>query len=72
MQGLLTNVALTRDETVMQKILNGGIAQFEVLINKCLYKLKYGYFKNEVPSEQLPEPDHLSMHIKNNENQTEP
>ena len=42
-----------------------------IMINKCLYKLKYGYFKNEVLSEQIPESNSLPMHIKGNENQTE-
>jgi RNA polymerase sigma-70 factor (ECF subfamily) len=24
-----------------------------IMINKCIYKLKYGYFKNEIPDEQV-------------------
>ena len=32
-----------------------------IMINKCLYKLKYGYFKNEVPFDQLPEPSCQAM-----------
>jgi RNA polymerase sigma factor (sigma-70 family) len=42
-----------------------------IMINRCLYKLKYGYFKNEVPSEQIPESNSLPMYIKGNESQTE-
>jgi RNA polymerase sigma factor (sigma-70 family) len=26
-----------------------------IMINKCIYKQKYGYFKNEVPSEHIPD-----------------
>jgi RNA polymerase sigma factor (sigma-70 family) len=42
-----------------------------IMINRCLYKLKYGYFKNEVPSEQILESNSLPMYIKGNESQTE-
>jgi RNA polymerase sigma factor (sigma-70 family) len=42
-----------------------------IMINRCLYKLKYGYFKNEVPSEQIPESNSLPMYVKGNESQTE-
>ncbi|HEY9363493.1 MAG TPA: sigma-70 family RNA polymerase sigma factor [Chitinophagaceae bacterium] len=42
-----------------------------IMINKCLYSLKYGYFKNEVPSEKIQELNVRPMHIKENENQTE-
>ena len=42
-----------------------------IMINRCLYKLKYGYFKNEVPSEQIPESNSLPMHVQGNEHQTE-
>jgi RNA polymerase sigma factor (sigma-70 family) len=42
-----------------------------IMINKCLYSLKYGYFKNEVPSEKVRELNIRPMHIKENENQTE-
>lgn len=27
----------------------------KIMVNKCLYKLKYGYFKNEVPTEDIYE-----------------
>ena len=42
-----------------------------IMMNKCLYKLKYGYFKNEIPSEQLQESNLQPIHMKANENQTE-
>lgn len=32
-----------------------------IMINKCLYKLKYGYFKNEYPSELVRELNNESM-----------
>lgn len=43
----------------------------KIMINKCLYKLKYGYFKNEFPTEQIHELNNQSMHVDVNENQTE-
>jgi RNA polymerase sigma factor (sigma-70 family) len=42
-----------------------------IMINKCLYKLKYGYFKNEFPSELVHELNNESMPEKAKENQTE-
>lgn len=39
-----------------------------IMINKCLYKLKYGYFKNEIPTEQITQPKNDSM--KPNDNHT--
>jgi RNA polymerase sigma factor (sigma-70 family) len=42
-----------------------------IMINRCLYKLKYGYFKNEVPSERVREVNNQPMHISSNDNQTE-
>src|SRR5687768_16939580 len=33
-----------------------------IMINKCLYKLKYGYFKNELPTEKINELNNVSMH----------
>jgi RNA polymerase sigma factor (sigma-70 family) len=42
-----------------------------IMINKCLYKLKHGYFKNEVPGEQAREANIQPMHIKARDNQTE-
>jgi RNA polymerase sigma-70 factor (ECF subfamily) len=125
MQSLLNHKEVDNDDAVLEKIRNGNIALFEVLIrrynpvlykiarsygfnhqdaedlmqdahvvaytelakfehrasyktwisrimiNKCLYKLKYGYFKNEIPREQIPESNSLLMHVKGNENQTE-
>lgn len=107
MQNLVENLGLNSDISVINKILNGDNAVFEVLIrrynsvlykiarsygfnhqdaedlmqdthvsayialkdfegrssyktwvsrimiNKCLYKLKYGYFRNEVPTEHV-------------------
>lgn len=125
METLLNHIAANSDAVVIEKILNGDIALFEVLIrrynavlykiarsygfnhqgaedlmqdthviaytelrkfeqrasyktwisrimiNKCLYKLKYGYFKNETPNEQMQESNVQPMHMKANENQTE-
>lgn len=42
-----------------------------IMINNCLYKLKYGYFKNEFPSEQVQELKNDLMQEKTKENQTE-
>jgi RNA polymerase sigma-70 factor (ECF subfamily) len=43
-----------------------------IMINKCLYKLKYGYFKNEFPSSELVhEPNNEYMHEKSKGNRTE-
>jgi RNA polymerase sigma factor (sigma-70 family) len=41
-----------------------------IMVNKCLYKLKYGYFKNEVPGEIL-ESKHQPMYVTQKETQTE-
>ena len=41
-----------------------------IMVNKCLYKLKYGYFKNEFPSE-LVQSNNESMHEAPKRNQTE-
>lgn len=125
MQPFVDHIAVSDDEVIIKKILDGDIALFEVLIrrynsviykiargygfnhqdaedlmqdcyvaaythlstfegrssyktwisrimiNRCLYKLKYGYFKNEVPSEQVREVNNQPMHISSNENQTE-
>jgi RNA polymerase sigma-70 factor (ECF subfamily) len=43
----------------------------KIMINKCLYKLKYGYFKNEFPSELVRELNNEVMPGKAKENQTE-
>lgn len=43
----------------------------KIMVNKCLYKLKYGYFKNEVPSETVVEPNYQPMYVSTKENQTE-
>ncbi|HUQ96943.1 MAG TPA: sigma-70 family RNA polymerase sigma factor [Chitinophagaceae bacterium] len=42
-----------------------------IMINKCLYKFKYGYFKNEKPSAAVQQPEVRPMHMKAKENQTE-
>jgi RNA polymerase sigma-70 factor (ECF subfamily) len=42
-----------------------------IMVNKCLYKLKYGYFKNEVPHETMTELSHQPMYVSTKENQTE-
>lgn len=43
----------------------------KIMINLCLYKLKYGYFKNEVPSEVVSQAAALPLHSKIKEGQTE-
>jgi len=43
----------------------------KIMVNKCLYKLKYGYFKNEVPAETAVESNHQPMYVSTKENQTE-
>lgn len=42
-----------------------------IMINKCLYKLKYGYYKNEFPSEHIQDTNSQPMNVQANENQTE-
>jgi RNA polymerase sigma factor (sigma-70 family) len=42
-----------------------------IMINKCQYKLKYGYFKNEKPSEQIREMNKQPLLIKTDNNQVE-
>ena len=42
-----------------------------IMIHKCLYKLKYGYYKNEFPSDQIHAINNQPMNVKANENQTE-
>jgi RNA polymerase sigma-70 factor (ECF subfamily) len=42
-----------------------------IMINKCLYKLKYGYFKNEVLSDNIMEFTHQPVYSKLKDNQTE-
>jgi RNA polymerase sigma-70 factor (ECF subfamily) len=42
-----------------------------IMINKCLYKLKYGHYKNEVPAEITPELKHQPVYVATKENQTE-
>lgn len=125
MQELAHTIEINSDATVIEKVLNGDIALFEVIVrrynsviykiarsygfnhqdcedlmqdthvsaylalegfegrssyktwisrimvNKCLYKLKYGYYKNEVPSEQVSDPNHQPMHVRKNDNSTE-
>ncbi len=43
----------------------------KIMVNKCLYKLKYGYFKNEVSRETAGEPNYQPMYVSTRENQTE-
>ncbi len=38
-----------------------------IMINKCLYKLKYGYFKNEFPSELVQNNESLQETLKANQ-----
>lgn len=42
-----------------------------IMINKCLYKLKYGYFKNEYPSEQINDLNIRPMYSWEKDYQTE-
>lgn len=42
-----------------------------IMINKCLYKLKYGCLKYEVPVEQVQELNNDPMHVKGKKYQTE-
>lgn len=42
-----------------------------IMINRCIYKLKYGYFKNELPGHQCMDSTLHSVHIKPRNNQTE-
>ena len=42
-----------------------------IMIHKCQYRLKYGYFKNEFPSEQISELKHGSMPENATANPTE-
>ncbi len=42
-----------------------------ILINKCRYKLRYGYFKNEFPSEILSNSTNQAIMEKTKDNQTE-
>ena len=38
-----------------------------IMINKCIYKLKYGYFKNEIPSEFSPSNNQTEQNMLNRE-----
>jgi RNA polymerase sigma-70 factor (ECF subfamily) len=42
-----------------------------IMVNKCLYKLKYGYFKKEVPGDISLESNYQPMYVSAKENQTE-
>jgi RNA polymerase sigma factor (sigma-70 family) len=37
-----------------------------IMINKCIYKLKYGYFKNEIPDEQVYETNSATIQTEEN------
>ena len=37
-----------------------------IMINKCIYKLKYGYFKNEIPNEQVYETNSATIQTEDN------
>jgi RNA polymerase sigma factor (sigma-70 family) len=41
-----------------------------IMINKCIYRQKYGYFKNEIPTQTVPDTDTNSTNVSNM-NQTE-
>jgi RNA polymerase sigma-70 factor (ECF subfamily) len=40
---------------------------YRIMVNKCLYRLKYGYLKNEVLKAKVLEPNTQSIYIKTNE-----
>src|SRR5688572_3648780 len=42
-----------------------------IMFNKCIYKLKYGYFKHEIPVEQVHELNYDPMYTKGKTNMTE-
>lgn len=42
-----------------------------IMVNRCLYKLKYGYFKNEGPGQQTLDPNIQPMYSKRKDNPTE-
>jgi RNA polymerase sigma factor (sigma-70 family) len=37
-----------------------------IMINKCIYKLKYGYFKNEIPDEKVYETNSATIQTEEN------
>jgi RNA polymerase sigma-70 factor (ECF subfamily) len=37
-----------------------------IMVNKCIYKLKYGYFKNEIPGEQVYESNSATIQTEQN------
>jgi RNA polymerase sigma factor (sigma-70 family) len=41
---------------------------YRIMVNKCLYRLKYGYFKNEILKAKVLKPDTQFIHIRTNEN----
>jgi RNA polymerase sigma-70 factor (ECF subfamily) len=43
----------------------------KIMVNKCLYKLKYGYFKNEVLRETVMESNYQPMYVSTKDSQTE-
>ncbi|MBD0332943.1 MAG: sigma-70 family RNA polymerase sigma factor, partial [Chitinophagaceae bacterium] len=125
MHNLINHIEVNKDESIIEKILNGDTALFEILIrrynpvlykiarsygfnhqdaedlmqdthviaytelpkfeqrasyktwisrimiNKCLYKLKYGYFRKERPIGEMQGSDIHPLHMKGKENQTE-
>jgi RNA polymerase sigma factor (sigma-70 family) len=42
-----------------------------IMINKCIYKLKYGFFKNELPTDRILEINNQPTVVKARQNQTE-
>ena len=42
-----------------------------IMINKCIYRLKYGYFSKEVPSELMQEPNSAIIQTEKNMNNRE-
>ncbi|RYG23231.1 MAG: sigma-70 family RNA polymerase sigma factor, partial [Chitinophagaceae bacterium] len=43
----------------------------KIMVNHCLYKLKYGYFKNEIPTESFTDSNSTVLHMSINENQAD-
>lgn len=66
MSNIIRHIEINKDDEVVNAACL-QLAKFEgrsayktwisrIMINKCLYKLKYGYFKNETPAGQEDAP----------------
>lgn len=66
MQNLACNVELSSDSSVLEKILQGNIDYFEVLIrryNSILYKIARSYGFNHQDAEDLMQETHISAYL---------